>query len=115
MKAIPRLRRTQYPGNRELTEHANDTQQALDAVVPGKRINFTGTYTEPMYIAWAGSEPDGVLLIRLREDDAPEEPILCETTIGFVFGARGIRIDSIDAASTGTRYRFGFLVIGGIG
>jgi hypothetical protein len=105
------LRKVSYPNNRDMNELAGDVAKAFDAVVPAKVVSFTATYAEPMFIAF-DHEPAGVLLIRMREDAAPETPNAFSAGVCFTYTSQGIRIDELEGPLLGTRYRFGFLVIG---
>lgn len=110
MSNVRRLRTTGYDDPR-VAQLAQDAQQALDAIVTVRVLEFTRTYAEPMSIA-LDHEPLGVLLIRLREHDAPEEIVPADTLVSFTYINGQIVIPELQGPEEGVRYRFTFEVVG---
>lgn len=105
------LRKTQFPGNRDITELAGDVQRALAAIVPFSVATMTEVYAEPMTLQ-LDHAPKAVLAIDVREDAAPEQAIPVSAVVNFTAIAGGVRINSIEGPSLGTRYRYVFLTVG---
>jgi hypothetical protein len=54
-----------------------------------------------------------VIALDVREDDAPEGSVIGASRIDFTRTETGVRINEIDGASVGTKYRFLLLAVGG--
>ena len=102
-------RHRQLPGPvgeaiRDLAGHA-DAQPRLQVV------KLTALYAEPMTLK-LDHTPDALMLARVQDDSAPEEPIDALAPVSFTAIEGGVRIDSAFGLGIGERYRFVFLVIG---
>ena len=96
--------------DQEVGELARDVDNRLGTLVPSKLVKFTGVYDEPMTFAYP-YEPEGVLLIRAREDAEPETEQSHWVAANYVYENGTVRVQSV-GLGLGVKYRFTWLVIG---
>lgn len=97
--------------DRDTAELARDVSNELDSQPRRTLLRFTRVFRLPMFVPFP-REPDAVLVLRIRKDSAPEEPISVLTTVSYTYTPQGIRIDALDGPDDDVAYRFTLEVVG---
>ena len=105
------IRKTQFPGNRDLTEFAGDVKSAFEGVVPWALVPLTDMYNVPFTIRLP-RVPRAVLALDVRDDASPDSSVAGNARVNFTPVEGGVRINAIDGCSAGTKYRFLFGMVG---
>jgi len=106
--------RKQLFDQRDLGDHARDTQGSLDQIPRMMTKRFDEFYKEPMVLASPieGLEPESIELTRVVNLSAAETPVLCGSMIHYAWKPQlgGAVVTSIDGLtpSTTVKYRFTF-------
>ena len=106
--------RKQVFDERNLGEHARDTQQALNTIPRFFTQTLEAHYSEPMTLGspLAGIEPECIELVRITSIATPENPVLCGSMVHFTWKPQnnGCIVTSIDGLmpSATIKYRFKF-------
>lgn len=100
--------------NQALGNLARDVSNALNLIPLLRIAEYTGSYTEPLYVGY-DHEPKACLLVRVRRTAALETPVLCGCAVHFTWEPLNtrLRVTNIDGLTAGTtEYRFTFLMVG---